>query len=182
MGDPIKASTNNATNCNSGTTITGSERPDVPGKFDLDVTDAQALFKLNEMLVCFDAMKKLLADIANIDALTCDFTAGETISAIRAVYVQLDGLLYNADPTVDIGSRPVGISTTAGNATDTISVTSYGKLEDAALSSFNIGDEIFLGPGGTLVSTAPTTGFFVKLGEIVATNTLMVDIEEKIKL
>lgn len=104
--------------------------------------------------------------------------AGETISAIRAIFLD-SGEIFIADQSVEIKSNVFGISITGSVMGGAVVVKESGELYDSSLS-FTIGSPVFLSNSGQLTQTAPVSGFRVLIGYAIATNGLNINIQEPI--
>ena len=152
------------------------------------------------------AEAETLSDGSSADALhthssiRSDETAGEAFASASAPYAvrwgvtDLDtpetaGRVYKADPTelslVKTGGNKdpfhaVGIINpgTDANASDTVTVVRSGSMTITS-HGLNIGEPVWLGSGGALTSTAPTSSgeAVVKLGVAKDANTIDVDIQ-----
>lgn len=109
------------------------------------------------------------------------YTASTAIGGGRAVILNSDNQLAHADPT-DAGhiNRVIGITLQAGNAGALVAVRSSGVIEDSGWN-FPPNAPIFLGVGGTLVTTPPTSGAFIqRLGYASAPTKIAVKLGEAI--
>lgn len=111
-----------------------------------------------------------------------DFTATETISAMKAVY-QVDSTSIGlADATDAAKYRPIGIAITSGNLGDTITVRLFGLIQDSTLSAFSTNQRLFLSTAGSLSTSLPGSGYRVIVGLSLGGNRALIDIDEIVKL
>lgn len=114
------------------------------------------------------------ADGSGSENISSIIAAGAVIGAPRVVMVVAgQGQLF--DPSVESDSdRAIGVSSNAAVAGDPITVIFAGLLVSA--DSF-IADAIYYaGPAGTLLTSPPSTGAIIKIGQAKDANNLMVDI------
>lgn len=89
--------------------------------------------------------------------------AGETISALKALY-EAEGLVYALDVNdTDHAASYLGISITSGSAGTEIIIQRTGTLDDGSWS-WTTGGEVFVGAAGALTQVAPTVGFKLVVG------------------
>lgn len=107
--------------------------------------------------------------------------SGETMPALKFVYIGADGKIYLGNSTVYATSLVVGITLTAGAINTIITVQPFGTVND---SSFNFGysNPIFLTTLGNFSVTVPISGHRVKLGQGLNNGQIFVDIDETIIL
>ncbi len=107
-------------------------------------------------------------------------TAGETLSALRAVY-ELDGSVFLLAPDdEDHIDLLLGITITAAASGSPVNVQLIGALDDDAWSL--IPGLVWLGASGTLTQIPPTSGFDVRIGSAVSTSRVTLNIEEPVWL
>lgn len=107
-------------------------------------------------------------------------TAGETISALRAVY-ELDGFVraldYRDDTHIDL---LLGLSLTAAPAGGAVNVQRSGVLDD---NSWNwLPGRIYLGANGSLTQTPPADGYCVLLGAATSATRITLNLQDPIDL
>lgn len=110
------------------------------------------------------------------------FTAGETISAMKAVYRSSTTEVGVADSTVTGKERAIGVAMNAANVGEPVTVKLFGKITDAIFAAFALNDFIFLGTLGGLTATAPTVGYRTLIGLNLGSNEFLIDIQEPITL
>lgn len=103
------------------------------------------------------------------------YTAGEVISAIKAVYA-VGGTIFLANANSLQEASVVGITLTSGNPGDPIQVLQYGVLEDTMLG-FTPADLLFVTNSGAISNTAPTSGYLTRLGRVITGNTALILID-----
>lgn len=103
-------------------------------------------------------------------------TAGVNLSALRAVTTDGSGNAVYASNTSLSNAVVVGITETAANAGNAVSVRTAGIMTDAYWAWTK--GPVFLGTNGTLTQTAPTSGaIVVQIGRAITATKLQVDIE-----
>lgn len=110
--------------------------------------------------------------------------AGETISAVKAVYSNGVALFLGDANTDYQHASTVGISITGGNATEEIRYLIDGPLYDSSFS-FTDGEPVFLALSGALTQTDPLTlgyTYRVLIGYATGVNGLNINIKEPIEL
>jgi hypothetical protein len=110
---------------------------------------------------------------ANIDT---SLTAGMSISALRCITTNSSGEAVYATPDTLANAVVIGISTTAGNTGETITIKTSGQLLDASWNWTK--GAIYLGANGVLTQTAPTGGsIIVHVAKAITATTLIIDID-----
>ena len=113
---------------------------------------------------------------ANVDT---SLIAGTSISALRCITTDANGEAKYATPDTLANALVIGISTTSGNAGDTIVVKTNGQMTDASWSWAK--GAIYLGANGTLTQTAPSAGsVVVHVAKAITPTTIIVDIDTTI--
>lgn len=107
--------------------------------------------------------------------------AGSTLSALLAVWEDADGLVRALDGSdedhIDLLS---GVTLTAAESGAPVNVQLAGPLDD---SSWNWSPgRVFLGAGGALTQTPPTSGFDVLIGIAVAPTRIVLRLQDPIEL
>lgn len=108
-------------------------------------------------------------------------TAVGAISALRVVRVVGSGTVSVADPTQASGKASIGIALTAASDGGELKVRTYGEVTDGSWSWTPYAN-VFLGAGGVLTQTAPTSGYMLAVGRAVASNRLLIRIQPPINL
>lgn len=107
-------------------------------------------------------------------------TAGETVSALRVQYEQ-DGKVYALDyrdaAHIDL---LLGISLTAADTDQPLSVQRSGVIEDSGWS-WALG-RVWLGAAGALTQTPPADGFDVLIGAAVSATRITLNFQDPITL
>lgn len=110
---------------------------------------------------------------ANIDT---SIVASTSISALRCITTDGSGLAKYATPDTLANAVVIGISTTSGNAGETITVKTSGQLTDASWSWTK--GTIYLGSNGVLTQTAPSNGsIIVHVAKAITATTIIIDID-----
>ena len=113
---------------------------------------------------------------ANIDT---SLTAGMSISALRCITTNSSGEAVYATPDTLANAVVIGISTTAGNTGETITIKTSGQLSDASWNWTK--GAIYLGANGVLTQTAPSGGsIIVHVAKAITATTLIIDIDTTI--
>ena len=104
------------------------------------------------------------------------FTAGVNLSALRAVTTDANGdAVYASNDTLQ-NAQVVGLTATAANAGQVVTVKTSGIIADASWNWTK--GAVFLGTNGTLTQTAPTGGaVIVHVGKALTTTQLQIDID-----
>jgi hypothetical protein len=105
------------------------------------------------------------------------FTTATTISQYVAVTTHA-GLPIIADPTVPT-SAAIGIAANGATTGNTLSVQCTGEIVNPGWNWIS-GQPIFVGPGGVLTQTAPTTGFIQVVGYAVSSTAMLIDVQDLI--
>lgn len=108
-------------------------------------------------------------------------TAGETLSALKFVYIGPDGFAYLGNSTVFNSSEVIGMTTTAANAGNSVSIQPFGVASDASFT-FGYSQMLFLTTLGNFSTTVPVVGHRVKLGQGLNNGKIFIDIDETIIL
>jgi hypothetical protein len=109
-------------------------------------------------------------------AIDTSLVASTSISALRCITTDSSGLAKYATPDSLANAVVIGISTTSGNAGETITVKTSGQLTDASWSWTK--GTIYLGSNGALTQTAPSGGaIVVHAAKAITATTLIIDID-----
>lgn len=103
------------------------------------------------------------SDALSAKILVLERTAGETISALKAVYLINPTTAMLANNTDDIQGTVIGITLNAANIGDTIKILSFGILDDPFFA-YTINEPVFLGLNGNLITTQPSDGVLTEIG------------------
>jgi hypothetical protein len=109
-------------------------------------------------------------------------TAGETISAGKAVYLDTATVVKLADHSVVARQKCIGIAKTAATSGNPIEIIVDGAFEDAIFSGFTINEPIWVGTSGTLTQTPPTSGVLLEAGYYLGENKIEIEIKRPIIL
>lgn len=109
-------------------------------------------------------------------------TAGELLSALRAVFEDAAGRVWLADAT-EAGEvfTLLGVTTTAADAHQQVLVQRLGAIDDAAWG-WTPGVRVYLGAAGQLTQTPPATGFDVLIGVALSPTRLLLSIQDPIEM
>ena len=110
--------------------------------------------------------------------LELNIPAGETISALKVVYED-NGELFLANNLLD--HRPIGISLSAGNVGDSITVITFGEVADASFL-FASNETLFLNGSGSISSVSPLSGYLIELGYGLGNGKIFLNIKQQIVL
>lgn len=103
-------------------------------------------------------------------------TAGVNLSALRAVTTDGSGNAVYANTNTLSNAVVVGVTETAANAGNTVSVRTAGIIEDANWTWTK--GPVFLGTNGTLTQSAPTGGaIVVQVARAITATKIQIDIE-----
>lgn len=103
------------------------------------------------------------------------YPAGETISALQAVY-QSRGSVYRGDHASLVEASVIGLAVTSGLAGETVQVLEFGVISDASFS-FAPADLVFLTDNGALSATSPPSGYLTRVGRAINPTTILVIID-----
>lgn len=107
-------------------------------------------------------------------------TAGEALSALRAVY-ELDGqvryLDYRDEDNIDL---LLGLTLTAANLGEQTNIQRSGPIDDSGWS-WTPGP-VWLGAAGALTQTPPADGFDVLIGAAVSATRITLNLQQPIEL
>lgn len=110
---------------------------------------------------------------ANIDTV---LVAGASLSALRCITTNGSGEAIYATPDSLSNAVVIGISTTAANTGENITIKTSGQITDASWNWTK--GAIYLGANGSLTQTAPTGGsIVVHVAKAITATTLIIDID-----
>jgi hypothetical protein len=143
------------------------------GKWTLRVNDPCNATKLDQIKTAIESQSS--------SSRYLQYLAGETISALKFVYVGPDGKIYLGDSALALKSEIVGITINAGGVDTLINVASFGPVFDATFA-YGYSSSLFLTTMGSVSTTAPTVGFRAIVGKGLNDGQIFVDIDEVITL
>lgn len=109
-------------------------------------------------------------------AIDTTLVASTSISALRCITTDSSGLAKYATPDTLANAVVIGVSTTSGNAGDTITIKTSGQITDASWSWTK--GAIYLGANGALTQTAPTGGsIVVHVAKAITATKIIIDID-----
>lgn len=109
-------------------------------------------------------------------AIDTTLVASTSLSALRCITTDGSGLAKYATPDSLANALVIGISTTAANTGENITIKTSGQLTDANWSWTK--GAIYLGSNGTLTQTAPAGGnIIVHVGKAITATTIIIDID-----
>jgi hypothetical protein len=107
---------------------------------------------------------------------------GESISALKLVYLGADGKAYMATSSGTYEqARVLGILLQPGVLNDEKRCLLFGRLDDPFFS-FAGADDLYLGPTGNIVDSAPTSGHYKPVGQSLGTGSIFLKIGSTIIL
>lgn len=109
-------------------------------------------------------------------------TAGETISAGKAVYLDTATVVKLSDHSISARQKCIGVAKTAATAGNPIDVIVDGAFEDAIFSGFAINEPVWVGLSGVLTQTPPTSGVLLEAGYYLGENKIEIEIKRPIIL
>lgn len=113
---------------------------------------------------------------------TLQRTAGETMSALRAVYEAADTRVWLADAAESTHVFSLlGVTLTAAPPGQPVDVQRAGVMDDAGWA-WTPGQRVFLGPGGALTQTPPAHGFDVLIGVALSATRLLLNLSDPIEM
>lgn len=106
--------------------------------------------------------------------------AGETLSALRAVY-ELDGVVRYLDyRDADHVALLIGVTITAGLASEPVNIQSAGPLTDASWQWAP--GPVWVGSAGQLTQAPPDDGFDLLIGSAVSATRIQLNLQRPIDL
>lgn len=109
-----------------------------------------------------------------------EFTAGETISALKAFFIDDDGLAYLASRATYKTSKVAGIALTTATVGNTFTAVTFGPLVDVSYVASST-EPYYLHTLGQVTTTEPvSTGTLTRIGYALGVGKLFVKIEEPI--
>jgi len=109
-------------------------------------------------------------------AIDTSLVASTSISALRCITTDSSGLAKYATPDSLANAVVIGISTTAANTGENITIKTSGQITDASWNWTK--GAIYLGANGSLTQTAPTGGsIIVHVAKAITATTLIIDID-----
>ena len=112
-------------------------------------------------------------------AIDTTLVASTSLSALRCITTDGSGLAKYATPDTLANAVVIGISTTAANTGENITIKTSGQLTDASWAWTK--GAIYLGSNGTLTQTAPTGGnVIVHVAKAITATTIIIDIDTTI--
>ncbi len=109
-------------------------------------------------------------------AIDTTLVASTSLSALRCITTDSSGLAKYATPDSLANAVVIGISTTAANTGENITIKTSGQITDASWNWTK--GAIYLGANGSLTQTAPTAGdIIVHVAKAITATTLIIDID-----
>ena len=109
-------------------------------------------------------------------AIDTTLVASTSLSALRCITTDGSGLAKYATPDTLANAVVIGISTTAANTGENITVKTTGQITDANWTWTK--GAIYLGSNGNLTQTAPTGGsIVVHVAKAITATTIIIDID-----
>ena len=106
-------------------------------------------------------------------------TAGESLSALRAVTTNSSGQAVYASNVTLADAQVVGITLGAASSTEQVGVKTFGPMSDANWNWTK--GAVYLGTNGQLTQTAPSGGaVIVQVGRALTATQLFVDVDTTI--
>lgn len=106
-------------------------------------------------------------------------TAGENLSALRAVTTNSSGQAVYASNATLADAQVVGITLGAASSTQQVGVKTFGPMSDASWNWTK--GAVYLGTNGQLTQTAPSGGaVIVQVGRALTATQLFVDVDTTI--
>ena len=103
-----------------------------------------------------------------------NYTAGEAVGALRAVYQADDGKVYYADSSDMSHNRRVSGITLASAILDDLVVVLEAGLHMDGGWSWTSGEFVYVGAAGVLTQTVPTSGWLCVVGTAINATSLQV--------
>ena len=104
------------------------------------------------------------------------YIAGENVEKYNVVKMNDDGKVVKASylDLVD-KERIVGIILDSGNMNDIINIQSFGRLSND-LWNWDTTKPIFLGDNGQITQDVPSSGFLLRLGNVISSDEILINI------
>lgn len=101
---------------------------------------------------------------------------GESVSAYRVLYADIDGKSYLASSDDVLTAQTIrGITIQSGDEDDTVTVISEGEITNNSWN-WSGNQSLFLGVGGVITATKPVTGYAVRIGYATSPDTMFISI------
>lgn len=113
------------------------------------------------------------------DSVQISRPAGATLSALRLVTLNASDEFVLFDPVVGSAGRAVGVTSTAGNAGNPVTVVTSGRLDGGTWTPQAV---YFAAAAGVLTTVPPTSGLRQRVGYAPDANTFIVDLGEPLGL
>lgn len=112
-------------------------------------------------------------------AIDTTLVASTSISALRCVTTDSNGLAKYATPDTLANALVIGVSTNAANTGENVTVKTSGELSDASWNWTK--GAIYLGANGVLTQTAPSGGsIVVHVAKAITATKIIIDIDTTI--
>ena len=116
------------------------------------------------------------------EKLITSFEAGETISALKLIYIASSAQAFVADNSLTFSeAQVIGVALNAAAIGAQVQVQLFGLLQDGAFA-FSANELLFLGSLGTITATAPSSGFVTRIGYGLGSGSIFLNIEKPIVL
>lgn len=115
---------------------------------------------------------------SSAESVPLSLLAGESISALKAVYVDsTNGKLFLCDSSdADSSLGFIGISTNSGGVDSAILVAYNGLMEDSSWTwDISIGYHLYLAAGGAITQMAPVSGVSYVIGTVVSGTKILIN-------
>lgn len=113
----------------------------------------------------------------NNESIVCELEAATAINVNRVVVIRSDGRIEHADKdTITHGLDVIGMSRQSAAIGQLVEVVKFGKLSGAGFGT--PGDNFWLGNDGVLLSSPPTSGFWLFMGTQMTGSEFLVRIGE----
>ena len=112
---------------------------------------------------------------------TFTIVAGETLSALKFVYIAADGKAYLGSSATFPQTEVIGLTKTAASMGSNVDIIPFGTVQDASFT-FGYSQLLFLTTLGNFSTTVPVSGHRVKLGQGLNNGQIFIDIDETIIL
>ena len=138
----------------------------------IDIVEQNVNVNTVNQSVTLDISSGGLVPISNDVSLT----AGENLSALRAVTSNVSGQAVYASNNTLANAQVIGITSNAASSGAGVTIKTSGILTDANWTWTK--GTVYLGTNGTLTQSAPTSGaIVVHVGRALTTTTLQIDID-----
>lgn len=154
----------------------------VPGDFYLDTTSKNIYLKTGPATWTLEGKLFDGSSVIASEKLVKTFTAGETISALKLVYLSASNTIKTALPSSTYGeATAIGVAINGASTGGSVDVQLFGVMNDPSFG-FAANALLFLSTSGSIVSTAPSSTFLTRVGYGLGSGAIFLNLEKPIVL